>query len=374
MKVFIEEIQDYDFQRIYSFLKESTESIDLWEKLKTKKTILIKPNLLGPYKPEKAITTHPIILEALICLLKEKGKKIWIGDSPGGSIKVNRVWEETGIIKIVEKHKIKLLNFSEGGIVTRTSPNHTFTTSKYFWEADAVINVGKYKTHSLTYYTGAIKNIYGIIPGLRKSDYHRDNADNTKFSTVISELYNTAKENIVFNILDGIWGMEGDGPSAGIPRNFGVLFAGESASAIDKIASKMMGFNLNQLPYVKSSLQNEHISFKDIEFPEKWNNFVFKNVKLKKISLFIKIFTKSPKFFRKIFKNLFEYFPDFNDKCTLCNICVDSCPVKAISLEKKNNKLKIDYLKCIKCMCCHELCPHHAVYIRKSFLAKFIIK
>ena len=171
--------------------------------------------------------------------------------------------------------------------------------------------------------------------------------------------------------MDGIFGMEGDGPSAGVKRNFGVLFTSFSGAALDYVAAGMMGLSHKQMQYIMDTLQMENLDPEDIIIDPRWKNFKFSKVKFRKISLLIKLMTISPTFLKNIFSKLYVYEPDFNDKCVKCKICLESCPVQAISLD---DKMKIDYSKCIKCMCCHELCPYHAVYIRKSWLARRIIK
>ena len=370
MKVFIEKIETYDFDKIYRFL----EKLPILEKLEGKKRILIKPNLLGAFHPDKAVTTHPKVLDALISLLIKNKKEVSIGDSPGGVISVQKVWQETGIKQLSEKHNIELVNFNRGKVVSKKGKTIEFNTSKYFWDADAVINVSKYKTHSLVSYTGAIKNLYGTIPGLKKSDFHKDYPDHIKFSQVITELYSVVKEMVAFHIMDGIVGMEGEGPSAGKPRNFGVMFAAESASALDYIASGMMGFQPKEIEYIIQCLREDEIESSEIEIAKEWENFAFKDVKIKGVKTFVKILAYSPAFLQNAFRSLFRYYPDFNDKCKLCNVCVESCPVQAMEIKKGATSPTIDHKKCIKCMCCHELCPYSAVYIRKSFLAKLIIK
>ena len=372
MKVFIQEIREYDLEKIYNFLKESTS--DFWDTIKDKKNILIKPNLLAAFIPDKAVTTHPVILEALIILLKEHKKNIFLGDGPGGTTPVQKVYQETGMKELCEKYDVKLVNFSEGGIVEKNIEFHRFGISKHFMQADAVVNVSKMKTHSLMYFTGAVKNLYGTIPGLKKSDYHKNYPDPDSFGKVLSELYKIVQGKVVLNIMDGIWGMEGDGPSAGDPRNFGLVFTCEKASALDLVASRMMGFKIDKLKYIKSALEFDMIDPAKIIVPEKWENFIFQKVKIKKVGLMIKIFTHSPQFVKSIFKKLYWYYPAFNDKCTLCDVCMKSCPVQAIEIIGNNTTPTIDLSKCIKCMCCHELCPSSAVYIKKSFLAKYIIK
>lgn len=370
MKIFIEKIESYDSEKIRSFLL----SLPFWQKLQGKNRILIKPNLLGAFPPEKAVTTHPVVLEALISILQEKNKEIWLGDSQGGTTPTRRVWQVTGMQQLADKYKIKLLNFSEGGVQKAESEKMSFNTSKYFWEADAVINLCKYKTHSLMSYTGAIKNLYGLIPGLKKSDYHKENPDHFSFGKVISNLYESVHEQITFNIMDGIIGMEGEGPSAGIPRNFGVLFASESAAALDYVASSMMGFKPEKLEYIMPAMQAEGLQASNIELAEEWQNFTFPNVKIQGVKTMVKILAYSPRFLKNIFRKYFQAYPDFRDGCRLCRVCVDSCPVQAMKLDKNDRQPAIDHNKCIKCMCCHELCPYGVVYIKKSFLAKLVIK
>ena len=372
MNVFIQEIKEYDFKKIYDFLKEST--IDFWDTIKDKKNILIKPNLLAAFHPDKAVTTHPVILEALIILLKEHQKKIFLGDGPGGTTSVQKVYQETGMKELCEKYDVELVNFSEGGILEKSIEFHKLGISKHFMQADAVINVSKMKTHSLMYYTGAVKNLYGTIPGLKKSDFHKNYPDPDSFGKVLSELYKIVQDKIVLNIMDGIWGMEGEGPSAGVPRNFGLVFTCEKASALDFVASRMMGFKIDKLKYIKSAIEFDKINPAQINVPQKWENFIFHKVKIKKVGFMIKIFTYSPQFLKNIFRKFYWFYPAFNDKCTLCEVCVKSCPVQAMEIRENDRTPTIDLSKCIKCMCCHELCPSNAVYIKKSFLAKYIIK
>jgi uncharacterized protein (DUF362 family)/NAD-dependent dihydropyrimidine dehydrogenase PreA subunit len=373
MQVFIESISEYQLPVIEEFFRKKLIEIDFWGQISEKKTILIKPNLLGAYAPERAVTTHPIIIEAMIKLLQENGKEVWLGDSPGGSVYVEKIWRETGILKLCAKYSVKLLNFSEMGVNEHDS-KIGIRTSNAFWQADGVINMPKYKTHSLMLYTGAIKNLYGLIPGLKKSDYHRSHPKTEDFTKVLTELYKLTKEKIALNILDGVWGMEGEGPSAGIPRNFGIVMLSASASALDFFAAKMMGFKEQQLKYIMNCLEIDDLQQNSIHVSENWKNFQFSAVKIKRVNALVKILSYSPLFLRTIFQKYFEYYPDFKDDCRLCLVCKNSCPTQAIYLDESIKKLKIDYQACIKCMCCHELCPYQSVYIKKSFLAKFIIK
>jgi uncharacterized protein (DUF362 family) len=81
-------------------------------KIKRSKRVLIKPNLLGAYPPERAVTTHPVVLEAIIRYFLALNKEVWVGDSPGGSVSVHKVWEVCGLQDLAERYPIRLVNLS----------------------------------------------------------------------------------------------------------------------------------------------------------------------------------------------------------------------------------------------------------------------
>lgn len=374
MNVFIREIEDYSQKAISEFFSETFKKNGFDKKLESLNKILIKPNLLGAYLPERAVTTHPTVIRALLDVLKPYNLKILLGDSPGGSITSDLVYEKTGIKKIAEDYDVDLVNFKEGGIIQKEVNGIKFYITKYVDEVEGIIDVSKYKTHSLMYYTGSVKNLYGLIPGLKKSDYHREFPDHNEFSKVLYSLYEAVKDKILINIQDGIVGMEGEGPSSGNPRKFGLMFISQKSSALDYVASQMMGLNLEQLPYLKRALEIDDIDINKITTDKKWKNYVFEKVKIRKVSTIIKILDYTPAVVKNVFRKLFDYYPDFNDRCKKCMVCVKSCPVNAMTLEKGMLHPEIDRDACIKCMCCHEFCPYDAIYVHKTFLAKLMLK
>ena len=374
MNVFIREVKDYSTKEISDFFSETFKQTGFDKKLWSLNRILIKPNLLGAYLPERAVTVHPVVIRALLNVLKPYKLDILIGDSPGGSVSSDLVYDKTGIKQIALDYNIKLVNFKEGGIIQKDVNGIKFYITKYIDEVDGIIDVSKYKTHSLMYYTGSVKNLYGLIPGLKKSDYHKEFPNHNEFSKVLYSLYETVTDKILINIQDGIVGMEGEGPSSGDPRNFGLMFVSKKSSALDYIASKMMGFNLEQLPYIKKALEIDGVDFNDIKVDDSWKSYVFEKVKIKKVSTIIKILDYTPEVVKNVFRKLFDYYPDFNDRCKKCMVCVKSCPVNAMKLEKGMLHPQIDRDTCIKCMCCHEFCPYDAIFVHKTFLAKFILK
>ena len=372
MEVFIREINQYKLKILEKNIEWIYEK-ELKNILSDKKTILLKPNLLGAFNPELAVTTHPKIIEAIIKILIKDNKKILLGDSPGGSVSINKVWEKTGIKEIASQYPIELVKFNQS-VEKIPGKNDFIYLSSYLSQADAIINIPKLKTHSLVKYTGAVKNLYGLIPGLKKSDYHRKYANPKAFSEFIASFYNLIKDKVTYNIMDGIIGMEGEGPSSGTTRNFGLLIASQSAAGLDYIATGILGFNPAKLLIVSKSLEYENLSPQALQIEKKWHDFKIKDVKKTKVESFNNILSRIPNPILKIFKKLFKYYPAFNSNCKLCKICVDSCPVAAIKLTQEMDKPEIDKNKCIKCMCCQELCPHNAIYVNKSLLAKLLLK
>lgn len=381
MIVHIEEIKDYDLNRIIAFVQKVAQREGLWSKLETMqvKKILLKPNLLGPHIPEKAVTTHPIVVEAMITILQERGFEVFIGDSPGGNIDISNLWDVTGMKALADKYGIKLLRFGEKGVVKLSSGEFELVLDKQVIDFQAIFNLCKYKTHSLTLVTGAVKNLFGVVPGLTKSDYHRLYPQPNKLAELIVKIYVELRDKLILNIMDGIIGMEGEGPSSGSPRNFGLMLASVSGSALDYTAARMLGYQAELIPTVKMSLAVDAVKPEEIIVPDRWKSFVFKNTKIGKPSISSAFINAMPRFIQKIFFRVFDYYPAFNSNCTLCLVCMNGCPVEAISLidsssQAAERKLLIDRKKCIKCMCCQEFCQYKAINLKKTFLARLILR
>ncbi|NLO11254.1 MAG: DUF362 domain-containing protein [Candidatus Cloacimonetes bacterium] len=367
-KVQIRKMEGYDLQQLQDAVASYLKSVRN-PKLNRAKRVLIKPNLLGAYPPHKAVTTHPMVVEAIIRHFLDKGKEVWVGDSPGGTVAVESVWETCGYKDLARRYPIKLVNLSTMGFREIQKGENTLRISEAFWRCGIIINVAKYKTHSLMAYTGALKNLYGLVPGLIKSDYHRQHPDTNSFARLLLDLWEITRKRITYNFIDGIMGMDGAGPSAGNPRYFGLFFGSESVPAVDYIASKMMGFRLHDIPYMHDALHTEGILPSRIQIPTSFKDYPVFDADLGVVKLRKDLLKYLPEFVRKGFHQLYYKQPVISEDCKRCGICVRSCPVKAIAWQEDGFP-KIDEKECIRCMCCHELCPHHAVYIKRSWVAR----
>jgi len=355
-KVSVVKCASYKHAEVRKALEESLKNIDFSFKKNIK--VLIKPNILSPAEPEAAITTHPIIIEELCKILKKYNAEIYIGES--SSYETRKGFEVSGIGKL--KKYGKIINFESEDKEFFNIANKKIPLPKILFDVDLIINVPKLKTHSLTLVTLCVKNLYGCIPGKLKGTYHRAFPSPKKFSKFLFELHEKIKPKL--NIIDGIAGMEGNGPGAtGKPIRSNLIIVSKNASAADIVASEIIGFAPDEIYTNKFS----NIKRKDIEVVGD-----SKNIKLnfEKPSLVIAPIAAP------IFHLINSLFPKpkikFNHKnCTKCHLCEKKCPVKAIALSPWP---ECNHKKCIKCLCCIEVCPSSAVSLEEHWTKEFVKK
>lgn len=332
-------------------------------------TVLINPNLLSARTPDKAVTTHPELVAAAVRECLEIGAGVLIGDSPGGVEKgLKRVWDNTGMTDVSKSTGAPLVGFESGDVREVTVENRRYYLSRYAFDVDFIISIPKLKTHVLTNYTGAIKNCYGFMPGLRKADYHKRNPDARSFSRVVVDIFSLVKPGLF--IMDGGLAMEGDGPASGNPRWLGYLFAATNGVAMDSSVTSILGVGKKKIwPTEIASLRGlgcSELSSIDRRGPAFLNGVIsdFKmpsNAYMNFIPFFAVRTLEPYLWVRPAIDHL---------SCTMCNECLENCPQNIIF--EKDGRLEFKYDECIKCMCCHELCPHESVYLEKSRLARLI--
>ena len=180
--------------------------------------VVLKTNLLMGKSPEAAVTTNPKFIRVLSRMLKEIGAEVVIADSPGGPFNdklLKRAYQKSGLYQLAKAENIEL-NYNTDSRKHEYQAgkiNKSFQLASYLENADLVINLPKLKTHGLTMYTGAVKNLFGCIPGVLKAEYHLRMQSVYDFSRMLNDLAGLVAPELT--IMDAVVGMEGEGPSNG---------------------------------------------------------------------------------------------------------------------------------------------------------------
>ena len=373
-KVGIVKCPSYDTEEVYKAVKNSAEMAGYPDV--EGKTVLMKPNILLDISPDKATTTHPAILEAAIRLVLELGaKRILVGDSPGMQ-KPGFQGKLSGHGEVTAKYGAEWVDFgSEKCELIFSAENRTrkFNITKAVLLADIIVNLPKLKTHQLMFYTGAMKNLFGLIPGLTKSTYHVTCPNREAFGTMLVDLCEAIEaRKPVYSIMDAVVGMEGPGPMAGSPRQVGLIMASSNMLAIDIAATTIMAYPPFQIPTNSEALQRGKW-LKDIEeieypgcIPADLRSPSYIKIPLKKnTSTLLGFILRGP---LRRFRNLGIPGPEINHSvCIRCADCQRICASEVITAADagKERYFIIDYKRCIRCYCCHEICPAKAIHIAK---------
>lgn len=380
-KIAILEVDDYQIEKVDHAVERLFTYMTATDKINENTKILLKPNLLAKHPPEHAVTTHPEVIRGVVRACIRRGAKvsnIIIADSAGGLYNPNQMkslYQGCGLTKMAKEEGVALYTecesipypISHGKVVKE------FEILKPILEADFIINLPKMKTHVMTGMTAACKNMFGAIPGLKKSEWHMRFPDKERFGEMLIDLLEGLTPD--FAILDGILAMEGDGPAGGEPRKVGVLMASEDMVNLDLAIAHMMGLHPMRVPYLKAAYErgigNEVINKEDIvgdigcfQVIENWKLAEsYRNNQDGNIDFADHI----PRIFRPVVRkieNAIAPSPVINQKlCIGCGKCAEICSHHTITI--KDKKAKIIKKDCIRCFCCHEMCPVKAIEVKK---------
>lgn len=369
-RVSIAQCQDYS--NVKDAIKEALSLIGgLGKIIVPGNRVLLKPNVLAIRPPEDAVTTHPAVVSAMCELVSEAGGIPVIGDGSGivkpGSTTTSQALKVSGIEGVASDHGVELINFETSGFVEVDVPGaRQFShlhVSKAVLDADVIISLPKLKTHELTLYTGAVKNFFGTVPQKTRKQAHFLE-DRNRFGEAIVDIYSVIKPQLA--VMDGVVGMEGNGPSNGTPAPLGVIMASYDCVALDIVACELIGIDPLKVPTNRAALARGF----GVEHPE------IVGTPLEKVKARFErpeggITAYTPAFLMRILRKQLAVKPIINtSNCALCKACVSNCSVHAI--EEIGRVLKINEEKCIQCYCCRELCPKDAVEIKKSLFLKLV--
>ena len=331
--------------------------------------VLVKPNILFDAPPERAVTTHPQVIASLLKLLMDAGARPVVGDSP--AIHTSSFSGQVcGIRDVCRDLGVKWADFLDGTqTVTSTISGrrkYSFQVTRHAVESDLIITVPKMKNHQLMIMTGAVKNLFGVMPAFTKSPYHLRHRNRRQFAEFLSHLYSALPPAIA--VMDGLIAMEGPGPNNGYPRHAGLLMASTDCGAVDVTAAGVMGYNPAEIPGCQS-MKRHGLSragdISDITYPLKHpRDHILEDF------LRVKTQKKSRMIWDMVYPRIFRYFysrsggPVIQPQvCISCGKCEMICPNG--SARRGETAYEICLESCIRCYCCHEVCPADAIEITR---------
>ncbi len=376
-KVYLSACAGYEWEPLRQAVAEQFQALELEKLVKPGCKAVIKPNLVVKAGPDSGIATHPLVTAAVALQLRELGAEVLIAESPGGLYTpsaLKGIYAACGYDKMSREFNIPLnydcthreVQFPEG------KRSRLFPIITPILEADLIVDIAKMKSHCMTMLSGAMKNLFGTVPGLMKPEFHCRFPEKPAFNEMLVDLCQLVKPSICF--VDGIIAMEGNGPTGGRPRPMGVLAGSTSPYALDMACAAMMNMEPMDVLMLRDaasrglcpqSLDEVEVlgqpleSFRAEDFlqPEsKTSNFI----------------EKLPKFMQPLATRIATPYPKIRTaKCIGCGKCAESCPQHTITVEGQPRKAHIDYSQCIRCYCCHEMCPAHVIDIKRFSLFKF---
>jgi uncharacterized protein (DUF362 family) len=220
------------------------------------KSVLLKPNLVEPSREATFINTHPALVRAAVDVFRSWDvREVLVAEGQGHSRDSDYVLEQSLLGPILEEDKIEYVDLNHDDVFS-VGNRMGFTRLEQLWlpqtlrRADVIVSMPKMKTHHWAGVTLAMKNLFGVLPGVcygwPKNVLHEMGIPGS-----IIDINAAVRPHLA--IVDGIIGMEGDGPIMGTPRHAGVLIMGTNLPAVDATAARLMGVDPWRVPYLAAA-------------------------------------------------------------------------------------------------------------------------
>ena len=355
---------DYEYSRVKEKIDQGISLLGGWSTLvQPGERVLIKPNLLAPEPPERAVTTHPAVFKAVAEGLIQYGIKPAFGDSPAVS-SPEKAAAKAGLLSAAEELGLSLADFKTGENINYKGyfAERSYTIARAVSECDAIISLPKLKTHGLTHLTGAVKNQFGCVVGFNKGAFHAKLPRVEDFARMLVDLNLYLRPRLY--IMDGIVLMEGNGPRGGTPRRGGILIMSTDPVALDATICRLAGVSPEKVPTVKYGAEAGLGVFQEEKI-----ELLGDNIKSLLLAGGIRLGSaRSLPLRSQWLNNAINPRPQIQaETCINCGLCINSCPLRPSAVDWQGaagEKAPVyDYNRCIRCYCCQELCPEGAIGI-----------
>lgn len=215
--------------------------------------VLLKPNLVEPHRDAPHLTTHPAVVTAAAAVFRDCGAEVVVGEAPGHLRDTELALDESGLASALNEERLPFadLNYEEvRGVknVGRVSRLQTIFLPRSVLEADLIVSMPKLKTHHWVGLTAAMKNLYGVLPGI-KYGWPKNVLHHAGIPQTVVDIAATVPRTIA--IVDGILAMEGDGPIMGTPKPLGLLAVSDNLAAIDATCARIIGLEPTRVSYLR---------------------------------------------------------------------------------------------------------------------------
>lgn len=364
----------YDATEVYDAVGRGLELLGGAERFARRcERIVLKPNLLASAAPDDCVTTHPTVFSAVARHLAEAGAELSWGDSPGFG-RLEAVARKAGILAAADEIGIRMADFVDGHDVAVPEPDliRTFFIANGVLESDGLVSLPKLKAHQLTRITGAVKNQFGCIPGLRKGEFHVRMDDIDRFSRMLVDLNRLVRPRLY--VLDGVVAMEGNGPRSGDAKPMNVIALSDDPIALDATICRMVGLDPDLVGTIVHG-ERTGLGTTEVRYVgDALEDFVDTGFVVNRLPG-----STTGNAGMRIVRNLVVPRPFIVEaRCTLCGTCVEVCPVEPKAVDWRgtgrsdDEPPRHDYSRCIRCYCCQELCPSHAIEVERPPLRRFL--
>lgn len=313
--------------------------------IKENSKVAVKLNLVGPYEPDKAATTHPEVVRCVVKALMPYKCQIMLCED----IENEKTLLKTGMKAVLEEYNLSFYNLRDHGYESISRNGTVYCYSSLIRHCDVLIDIPKYKTHLLTYFTGAIKNMYGCISKSQRKELHKDMQSN-QFERHICAIYSIRPPDLV--VTDAIIAMEGMGPSIGTPKYLGYLILCRNGIEADYCISNLVGYPAEDLPIFQT------VTGIMPELLEKAGKLNSESGIAERITDFRRMPVYAGKLREKYLDILRRSYQVDMKRCIQCGECARNCPFGAIEFDGYPRFIKE---RCALCICCMELCPVNAI-------------